>query len=112
MHGGVEHRDQELDDLDADPRHADRQGVGAQEEHGAHDLVGQRVADAGGMGPHEVPLQLDRLLGRNPHAGEVAESGRHAVDDGPFGGEPVDHRARGADPLGRSGVEGHRPPAP
>ena len=46
---GVEHRDQQLDDLGADAGQPDGQGVGAQQEHGPHHLVGQRLADAGGV---------------------------------------------------------------
>ena len=80
VHGRVEHRDQQLDDLDADAGEPDGQGVGAEHEHGPHDLVGQRIADAGRVATDQVALELGGLIGRDPDVGQVAEAGRDAVD--------------------------------
>ena len=57
----VQHRDEQLDDLDPHAGEPDGQGVRAQQEHRPHDVVGQRVADAGGMGADEVALEGRRL---------------------------------------------------
>jgi hypothetical protein len=58
VHRGVQHADQQLDELDADPGETDGQCIATQQEHGAHDIVGQRLADTGGVGADEVALQL------------------------------------------------------
>ena len=99
--GRVEHADEQLDDVDADAGEPDRERVGTQQEHRAHDLVGQRVADAGRVRADQVALQLGGLVRLDAHVGEVAEAGRDAVDGGPLGHEPLDDRARRAHPLAR-----------
>ena len=58
-----------------------RDHVRAQQHHRAHLALGQQRADAGGVASHEIDLQLGEPVERNRDLGELAESGRHAVDD-------------------------------
>ncbi len=108
MDGLVEHADEELGDGHADARQPDGERVGAQQEHRAHDLVGQRVADAGRVRPNEVALQLGRLVRLDPHVGEVAEARRDAVDGRPLVDEPLDDGPRLAHASRGIRVERHR----
>ena len=75
----AEHRDEQLDRLDAGARVALRQRVRAQEHRRAHDVVGVRIADAAGMAAQQPQLQLGRLLGRDRLGDEPAEAGVDAV---------------------------------
>ena len=62
-----------------------------QQDHQAHDLVGQVFTHAGGVGTHQVPLQAREFVVLDPHLGEPAETGVHAVDGPALG----DHLADG-----------------
>ena len=112
MDGPVEHADEKLDRLDAYAGEADRQSVGAKQEHPPHDLVGERVADARGVRPDEVPLQRGRVGRLDAHVGEVAETGGDTVDGGPLLDQAVDHGAGRAHPLSRRRIERDLSPAP
>ena len=96
---------QQLDHLGPHAGQADRQGVGAEEEHGPHHLVGQRIAGARGVRADEVALELLGVGRVDPHVGEVAEAGGDAVDGGALRDEALDDCSRGAHPHGRAGVE-------
>ena len=109
---GVEHRDEQLDDLDAHPGQPDSQRVRAQDEHRPHDLVGKRLADARGMGTDEVSLEGRRLGRFDTGIGQVAEAGRDAIHGRAVGHEALDDGSRCPHPIRRSRVEHDGPPAP
>ena len=109
---GVEHRDEQVDDLDADPGQPDRQRVCAQDQHCPHDLVGKRLADARSMRTDEIALERRRLARFDPGIGQVAEAGRDAIDGRAVGHEALDDGSRCPHPIRRSGVKLDGPPAP
>ena len=108
----VQHRHEQVDDLDPHAGEPDRQGVRPQQEHRPHDVVGQRVADAGGMGADEVALEGRRLRGVDARIGQIAEAGGDAIDGCAVGHEPLDHGPRCTHPIRRSGFELDGPSAP
>ena len=75
----AEHRDEQLDRLDAGARVTLCERVRTQEHRRAHDVVGVRIADAAGMAAQQPQLQLGRLLGRDRLRDEPAEAGVDAV---------------------------------
>ena len=77
------------------------EAVHEQQQHAAHDLVGQRLADADRVRAHEVELQLGRVRCLDPHRREVAEAGRDAVDDGAVGDHRVDRLPAAGEPRER-----------
>ncbi len=80
QHAALEHRDERLRDHRPHTRAPGDERVGAEQQHRAHHLVGERRADAGAAARHQVALQqLDVLVG-DAHVGEPAEAGVHAVD--------------------------------
>ncbi len=83
-----------------------RQGVETDRHGGAHDVARQRLTDADGVAAHEVLLQLARLVGRDVRRGELAEAGRHAVDDVPAR-DDVDDVTGQLDALTRGVAEAH-----
>ena len=107
MHLVVEHADQQLHHLGAHAGQANRQGVGAQQQHGPHHLGGERLAHAGGVRPHQVALQLGGLGGLDPDVRQVPEAGGDAVGGASVGDQLLDHRPRGAHPLHRRRVQLH-----
>ncbi len=58
----VEHGHEGLDRGGPDPRTPDGEGVGAQEDHRAHDLLGEGIADSAGMAHDELALELAVVL--------------------------------------------------
>ncbi len=74
-----EHRDEQLDRLDAGAGVSLRESVRPQEHRGAHDLVGVRLADPAGVTPKEPELQLGRLLRRDRLRDEATEARVDAV---------------------------------
>ena len=108
----VQHRDEEVDDLDSHAGEPDRQGVRPKEEHRPHDVIGQRVADAGGMGADEIALEGRRLRGVDARIGQISEAGGDAIDSCAVGHEPLDHGPRRTHPIRRCGFELDGPSAP
>ncbi len=86
---GLEEIEDPLHDQRAAPGVAGGEDIGAQQEHGANHILGKRLADSTRVGEQQIELELLQLIGRDPHLGELAESG---ID-------PVDHLSRGEDIL-------------
>ena len=82
VEAGVQHGQQQLDQIGARPRMALGDHVGAQQHHRAHLALRQQRADAGRVAAHEVHLQLGQPVGRDGDVGELAEARGHAVDHG------------------------------
>ena len=78
---GVEHRRQQLGEVDARARVALRDDVRAKQHHRAHFALGQQIADARRVAPNEIDLQLGEPIRRDRDVGQLAEAGRHAVRD-------------------------------
>lgn len=107
---GVEQAQQQLGQLGPHSRQPDRQRVGPQDEHGAHHVLGERIADPRGVRTNQVALQFGHLVRLDPDIGQVAKSGGHPVDRLSLCHEPLDHGARRPHPIG--GFGGQRHPAP
>jgi hypothetical protein len=110
-HGGdapFEERQHQLGELDAHARVAARERAPEQQEHAAHDLLRERLAGADRVGADEVDLQLRGVGGRDPHALEPAEPGRHAVDRRTALERVLDHGAARRDPLAVGVVQRRR----
>ena len=61
---------------------AEGERIGAEQEHRPNDLAWEWLADPGSVAHQEVLLEAPGLLRLDEGRGQVAESGRHAVDDG------------------------------
>ncbi len=106
---------QPLDELGPAARVAQRQRVGAQQQHGTDDVGRKRLADAGGVAEQQALLQLACTLRWHERRGQRAEAGGHAVDDLAGGHQSLDDRARLGHPstgvlgqYGRASRTGHR----
>ena len=104
----LEQREHELDQPGAHAGVPAPQRAGEQQQHPAHDLVGERRPGADGVRAHEVDLELRGVGGRDPHAGELPEAGRDAVDRAPARERRLDDVAGGGDALAVGGVERRR----
>ena len=69
MHAVVEQRDQQLDQLVADAAQSLGEDVGAQQQHGAHFRLFQRLAQSAGVAAHQVALQLLQVTRADAHVG-------------------------------------------
>ena len=94
-----------VDDRGAAAAVAQGQGVRPQEQHRPHDLARERRPDACGMAHQQVLLELAGLIRLDEGRREVAEPGRHAVDDRVLGHEALDDVAGLLHPLSRMHVE-------
>ena len=74
-------------------------------EHRPDDLARERRPDAGRVAHQQVLLEPAGLGGRDRGRREVAEPGRHAVDDGALGDQRLDDVARLLHPLAGVDVE-------
>jgi len=101
----IEQRDELLERLEPDAREALRQHVRAQQHERPRLGRSERRADARGVRAHQVHLQLAQPIVRDADVGEVAEAGRHAVDDVAARNGRVDHAPRGFDRLAGIRVE-------
>ena len=108
QHVALEQAEQQLDELGADARVALGEAVDEQQQHAAHDLVRQRLADADRMRAHEVELQLRGVRRVDPHRREIAEPGRDAVHDGAVGDHRIDRLATAHEPRPGLGRERRR----
>ena len=61
---------------------AAREGIRAEEEHSADNLLGKRPADAGTMAENQIALEFANAIGMNGYILESAESGCDTVDHG------------------------------
>ena len=64
-----------------------------------------RLADAGGMGEHDVALERREVAGRDVHAGELAEAGIDAVDRLAASDDGVDRACARLDRRHGGGIE-------
>ena len=92
------------------PLWPERQRVRPQQEHRPDDLARERPARRPPRGSSGGSPGARRVLGRDERRREVAEAGRHAVDDLARGDEGVDDVARLLHPLARVDVERGRGP--
>ena len=79
MHIIINKRNQRVERLDAEPREALGQHVGAQRHRRAHRADRQRIADACGVAPKKVQLQRFERAERDLDVGERSKSGVDAV---------------------------------
>jgi hypothetical protein len=77
---GVQQVEDALNEVGPGAGMAPAEAGGLDEHHRANDIVGQRFADAGGVGADEVVLDIAELFGVDADAGEGAEAGVDAVD--------------------------------
>ena len=89
----VEHLEKHLNEEGAHAAHAAAQGVGAQEHHAAHDLVGIRLAGGGAVAEDQVGGEGVGHLLRHRNLGKVAEAGGDAVGHAALGGDLLGERA-------------------
>ncbi len=75
----VEQVDQQVERLEPDSREAFRQYVRPQRHRGAHNRNRQRFANARRVASEQVDLERLERIGRDPHVGEIAETGVDAV---------------------------------
>ena len=106
MDAAIEEIKKLIDRLGPDPRASGRQGVRAKEEHGAGDVHGEWVADAGGVAAQQVVLELHQVAARNALLREVAEPGIDAVDGSVAIRDLGDELCRRANELLGGAVEG------
>ena len=105
----IERLDQAVERRAAHARVALREHVRAQRHHRAHRADRQRLADAGGVAPQQVALEVAERVPRNLHFGQRAEAGVDAVDRRVAGRMAIDDGARGVD--GRRGLARRARPA-
>ena len=84
---------------------AERERVGAEQEHRADDLAREGRPDARRVAHQEVLLEPPGVGRLDDRRGEGAEPGRDAVHDGALGDERFDEVARLLHPLARVAVE-------
>ena len=79
MHAAIQHLDQPLQRLHANPGEAFRQHVGAQRHRRTHNRHRQRIANACRMASQQIDLQRVELIDGDVDVGEIAEPGVDAV---------------------------------
>ena len=102
---GVQHLEQQIDELRTRTGVTLGDHVGAQQHHRAHLALGKAIPDAGRVAPHEIHLQLGQPVARNGDIGQLAESGRHSVYRGVAVHDAIHDRARAEHPFARLGRE-------
>ena len=112
MDAPVQHRDEQLERLEAHAGEAAGQHVRAQQHQRARLGVAERRPDARRVRAQQVDLQLAQAVERDLDVGEVAEAGRHAVDDRAAGDGVVDHPPRRDDALAGGLGQRHGAAAP
>ena len=116
VEAALEEGEQAIDDDGPAAAVAERQGIGAEQEHRPDDLAREWLADTRRMAHQQVLLQL-RGAGRfDERRRQVAEAGGDAIDDGTLGDEGLDdrtcfvHACAGVDiEGGRRAARGPRP---
>ena len=102
----------------ADPIHQDGpaagvaqgQCVGPQQQHRPDHVARQRIADADGVGDEQVLLEPGGVGRIDEGRGQVAEAGRHAVDDLPRRDQPLHDVTRLGHPAARVVAQPDPPP--
>ena len=108
---GVDAGRQMLGDLQAHAGVAARHRVEADDHGGAHDLAGERLAQAHGVAADQVLLQLADLVDRDVRGGQQAEAGGDPVGDLLAGDDGGDDVVRRLDALARGRAERDLGPA-
>ena len=80
VHPGIQHLDDELGQRRSHTARPAHQHIGTQQHHRPHGIHGQRVTHARRVTADQIELQRSRLLGLDPHVGELPEAGVDAVD--------------------------------
>src|SRR5262249_27441547 len=91
---GVEERDQPLDDDGTYAGIAAREARDLERDHKTHDFIGEKLADARGMGEHEIALQMLQLVVRDARLRELSETGVDSIQHTPRGKRVFKCRAR------------------
>jgi hypothetical protein len=107
----VEHVEQALDNLWPATRLAARQRVGAQQQHRPNGLPVMGRADAYRVADQEVVLQAVGIGWVDPLCGELAETGRDAVNRLAGGDQLFDSPATRGHALARGRIEVTRQPS-
>ena len=107
-----QHRFDEAKRLGAHAGSALRKAAELQRHHQPHRFDGGRLADAGGVGEHDVALQLREIRGRDAHARELAEAGVDAIDRRAAIENARDRRGARRDARLMRGIERDRRAAP
>ena len=108
----VEHIDKQLGEHRTHAAGPANEDVRAQQHHGAHGVLRERLPDTGSVAANEIELQLPGLLGGDPHVREFAESRVDAVHRFTSLDRRFDCLARLFHGLERLGIERHRRIAP
>jgi hypothetical protein len=82
MHATIQHCYQGFDHLRPHTGKTFRQGIGAQQQRRPDLPLFEQLTNAGGVAAQEIDLELLEFIGRYPDFAELAETGRHAIDDG------------------------------
>ena len=109
MHAAIEHVAQRVDDDIAHAGKSFGQRVGAQQDHGADDRLGQRLAHSHSVGAHQIELQLADIARRDADVAELAHAGVHRVRHLVAVEQVFDHGASAIDRLPRFRSEQHGP---
>ena len=80
MHLRIQHLDDQLGQRRSHAARAAHQHIGAQQHHRPHGIHRQRVTHARGVAANQIELQRSRLLGLDPHVGELPEPSVDPVD--------------------------------
>ena len=108
MHAAVQHGAERVDDVMAHAGKAFGERVGAQQNHGAGDLLSQRLANSHSVGAHKVELQLPDIRRRDAHVAELSHAGVYRVGHLVAIEQVFDHRPRAIDCLPSFGLKQHR----
>ena len=87
---GVDQRDHGADEPGPDAAGRPEQHVRPQDHQRAHDVRRERRPETGGMAADQVHLEAVELVGRDAHAGQLAEPGVDPVDRLPAGHGTLD----------------------
>ncbi len=110
MHATVQHFAKRVNDRRAHSRKTLGERVGAQQDHGARYVFGQRFADAGRVRAQKVDLKLANIVWRDAQVGEFADAGIHCIGDPLILQQVFHHGARTFDGHTRLGLQQYRAP--
>jgi len=108
----VEHLDEQLEDLRADPGVAPGQGVQPGHHHRPHLLLRELRSHPHRVALQQVVLQKRRLLRGDADVPQMSEPGGHPVDHRPPGEQSLHRLPASSDPSPGLGGQGHRAPSP
>ncbi|KPU60531.1 hypothetical protein AN403_4937 [Pseudomonas fluorescens] len=106
VHLGIDQGDQRVDHHAADAGETTAQAVDLEHHDQAHQLVADRLADAGGVGQHQRALQVFQVFAGDAGRGQQAETGVDAVGGAVLGEDLLHAGHAGFDPGRGAVVEG------